>query len=139
MKQILFAKSAGFGYGIKRAVELAEQAASSPAPYVMLGPIIHNDHVIQKLEHMGISCVNQIDEIPAGTGAIIRSHGAGPQVYEELEARKIPILDATCPNVAKIHQLAIQAEQAGKQVVLIGSPDHPEMMLRFYAIHNLLH
>jgi (E)-4-hydroxy-3-methyl-but-2-enyl pyrophosphate reductase len=128
MKQILYAKSAGFCYGVKRAVELAEQAASASIPYAMLGPIIHNDHVIQKLEQMGVSCVYQIEEIPDGTGAIIRSHGAGPQVYRDLEERQIPILDATCPNVAKIHQLAVAAEQANRQVILIGSPEHPEIL-----------
>lgn len=128
MKQIFYSKSAGFCYGVKRAVEMAEQAASASIPYVMLGPIIHNDHVIQKLEKMGISCVQEISEIPPGTGAIIRSHGASPQVYASLRKRNIPILDATCPNVAKIHHLALQAEQAGRQVILIGTPEHPEIM-----------
>ncbi len=128
MKRILYAKSAGFCYGVKRAVEVAEQAATAPIPYVMLGPIIHNDHVIQKLKQMGVSCVHDIASIPQGTGAIIRSHGASPQVYEELHARNIPIIDATCPNVSKIHHLATQAEQAGRQVVLIGSPEHPEIL-----------
>lgn len=127
MRQILCAASAGFCYGVKRAVELAEHAAASPAPYVMLGPIIHNDHVIRHLEQMGVGCVEEIGEIPPGCGAIIRSHGAPPQVFDALHRRQIPILDATCPNVSKIHRLAIQAQEAGRQVILIGAPEHPEV------------
>lgn len=128
MKQLIYSKSAGFCYGVKRAVEMAEQAASAPMSYVMLGPVIHNDHVIRKLEQMGVSCVEDIADIPPETGAIVRSHGASPQVYDALREKNIPILDATCPNVSKIHHLAVQAEQSGRQVILIGSPEHPEIL-----------
>ena len=128
MRTVTLAKTAGFCYGVRRAVELAETASQAEIPYVMLGPIIHNQHVIRRLSEMGVGCVDTVEEVPEGAGAIIRSHGAPPEVYAALKARGIPVLDATCPNVSKIHTLARQAEGDGRQVILIGTPDHPEVM-----------
>ncbi|MGI5963100.1 MAG: bifunctional 4-hydroxy-3-methylbut-2-enyl diphosphate reductase/30S ribosomal protein S1 [Lawsonibacter sp.] len=125
--RVTLAQSAGFCYGVRRAVDLAENAASKGKKCVMLGPIIHNQDVIQRLHSKGIEVVHTVEEIPNGSAVIIRSHGESRQVYEALEAKGVEILDATCPNVTRIHKIVSQAEQAGRQPVIIGTPDHPEV------------
>ena len=84
---VTVAKTAGFCYGVKRAVELAQQAAQDGKPCVMLGPIIHNAHVVDALAEQGIGCVNSPEEVPEGSRVIIRSHGESQAVYEQLRAR----------------------------------------------------
>ena len=121
------AKSAGFCYGVKRAVELAESAAQSGEPCVMLGYIIHNSDVVDRLASQGVKVVKDPDQVPQGCGVIIRSHGESRETYERLEKRGARILDATCPNVKRIHQIVSQAEEQGRQPVIIGTPHHPEV------------
>ena len=126
MRTIL-AKSAGFCYGVKRAVELAEQAAAQGEPCVMLGYIIHNSDVVRRLAEQGVYVVERPEEVPQGSGVIIRSHGESRETYRRLEERGARILDATCPNVTRIHQIVARAEEQGRQPVIIGTPDHPEV------------
>ena len=125
--KIRLAKSAGFCYGVKRAVELAESAAQSGEPCVMLGYIIHNSDVVDRLASQGVKVVEDSDQVPQGCGVIIRSHGESRETYERLEKRGARILDATCPNVKRIHQIVSQAEEQGRQPVIIGTPHHPEV------------
>ena len=125
--KIRLAKSAGFCYGVKRAVELAESAAQSGEPCVMLGYIIHNSDVVDRLASQGVKVVEDPDQVPQGCGVIIRSHGESRETYEHLEKRGARILDATCPNVKRIHQIVSQAEEQGRQPVIIGTPHHPEV------------
>ena len=125
--KIRLAKSAGFCYGVKRAVELAESAAQSGGPCVMLGYIIHNSDVVDRLASQGVKVVEDPDQVPQGCGVIIRSHGESRETYERLEKRGARILDATCPNVKRIHQIVSQAEEQGRQPVIIGTPHHPEV------------
>ena len=125
--KIRLAKSAGFCYGVKRAVELAESAAQSGEPCVMLGYIIHNSDVVDRLASQGVKVVEDPDQVPQGCGVIIRSHGESRETYERLEKRGARILDATCPNVKRIHQIVSQAEKQGRQPVIIGTPHHPEV------------
>jgi len=122
------ARSAGFCYGVRRAVEMALQTAREGKPCVMLGPIIHNKNVVELLAQQGVRCVNSPQEVPEGCTVLIRSHGEGKAVYDLLRARGAEILDATCPNVTHIHQLVSQAEARGRQSVIIGTPDHPEVI-----------
>ena len=121
------AKSAGFCYGVRRAVRMAEQAAEQGRACVMLGPIIHNNSVIEYLASLGVGLIQRPEEAEPGTAVIIRSHGEGRAAYEALAERECPLIDATCPNVSRIHQIVSQAEEAGRQVVIIGSPTHPEV------------
>ena len=95
MREVILAKSAGFCFGVRRAVELAEELAESGQPYVMLGPVIHNEAVIRDLEEKGVACVSSVEEVPPGSGVIIRSHGEGRAVYEALEKKGCQIADAT--------------------------------------------
>ena len=127
MREVILAKSAGFCFGVRRAVELAQKIAETGQPYVMLGPVIHNDNVIEELAARGVGCVDSIDQVPAGCGVIIRSHGEGKAVYDKLEEMGCPIADATCVNVSKIHQIVKDASDRGRQVVIIGAPEHPEV------------
>ncbi|MBM6938593.1 bifunctional 4-hydroxy-3-methylbut-2-enyl diphosphate reductase/30S ribosomal protein S1 [Pseudoflavonifractor phocaeensis] len=125
--KVELAKSAGFCYGVRRAVEVAQQAAASGRPCVMLGHIIHNNSVIEALEAQGVSVVERPEDAPAGSAVIIRSHGEGKAVYDALQARGAEIIDTTCPNVSRIHKLVAQAEAEGRCPLIIGSPSHPEI------------
>ena len=127
MREVILAKSAGFCFGVRRAVELAQQVAQSGQPYVMLGPVIHNDHVIADLEARGVRCVASLEEVPPGCGVIIRSHGEGKAVYDRLAAMGCPVADATCVKVAHIHEIVKDASDRGRQVIIIGAPEHPEV------------
>ena len=124
---VVLAKSAGFCYGVRRAVELAERTAEEGRPCVMLGSIIHNKDVIARLAEKGLTAVERPEDVPEGSAVIIRSHGEGRTVYDQLRARGVEILDATCPNVTRIHQIVAQAEETGRQPVIVGTPDHPEV------------
>ena len=121
------AEHSGFCYGVERAVELAEQAGREGKPCVMLGHLIHNDAVVERLAAMGVATVEDIEDAPPGAAVIIRSHGEPKAVYDALEARGAEILDATCPNVSAIHKLVARAESEGRQPIIIGTPDHPEI------------
>lgn len=125
--KVMMAKSAGFCFGVRRAVQLAEKIAAGDAPYVMLGPVIHNDHVIEHLAEQGVGCVERVDQVPPGCGVIIRSHGEGKAVYDKLQEMGCPVADATCVKVAKIHQIVQDASRRGRQVIIIGDPVHPEV------------
>ena len=127
MREVILAKSAGFCFGVRRAVQLAEEIADQGKPYVMLGPVIHNDNVIEDLAARGVGCVHAIEDVPPGYGVIIRSHGEPKVVYDRLEEMGCPIADATCVKVSQIHQIVKDASDRGRQVIIIGSPEHPEV------------
>ena len=124
---IIVAKSAGFCFGVSRAVELVESAASRGERTLTLGPIIHNRHVVQRFQTMGVRVIQQPEEAKPGDTVIIRSHGVSREVYQRLEAQGATIVDATCPFVKRIHKLVSQAEQEGKLPIIIGTPTHPEV------------
>lgn len=121
------AASAGFCYGVKRAVELAEAAAHNGSPCWMLGPIIHNAHVVAHLGELGIKQADRLEDVPDGATVIIRSHGEGRQTHQALKDRGVTVLDATCPNVSHIHAIVEEAEARGRRPVIIGTPQHPEV------------
>ncbi len=96
--KVVLAETAGFCYGVRRAVELAERAAAQGAVY-LLGHITHNDHVIRRLEDMGAVTIAAPEEAPEGSTVLIRAHGEPDGVYAALKARGCAVIDATCPNV----------------------------------------
>ena len=124
---VRIAKSAGFCFGVSRAVELVEQAAGAGKRVATLGPIIHNRHVVDKFRSMGVRVIEVPEEAEAGETVIIRSHGVSRAVYERLEKRGVEIIDATCPFVKRIHGIVSRAEEEGKLPVIIGTPTHPEV------------
>ena len=124
---ITVAKSAGFCFGVSRAVELVEQAAKQGGRTLTLGPIIHNRHVVARFTEMGVRVIDQPEEAAPGDTVIIRSHGVSRDVYKRLEQRGADIIDATCPFVKRIHKLVAQAEWEGRLPIVIGTPTHPEV------------
>jgi (E)-4-hydroxy-3-methyl-but-2-enyl pyrophosphate reductase len=126
--QVLLAEEYGFCFGVERAVEMVEGALSEGATVRTLGPLIHNTQEIQRLESEGVRTINAPAEVTAGETAVIRAHGVTPEVQRELETRAERVIDATCPFVTKVQKLAERAAREGRDVVVVGSPDHPEMI-----------
>ena len=124
---ITVAKSAGFCFGVNRAVETVERCAAQQRQVVTLGPIIHNRHVVGKFDAMGIRVIDSPQEAQPGMTVIIRSHGVGKAVYEQLQSREVEIVDATCPFVKRIHDVVAKAELEGRLPVIIGTRSHPEV------------
>ena len=128
--KVIKAKTAGFCFGVKRAVDTVyEQVDACSSLIYTYGPIIHNEEVVRDMESKGVVVLRSEEELDAlekGT-VIIRSHGVGKWIYDKLEARNIRIVDATCPFVKKIHNIVRKASAEGAHIVIIGNPDHPEV------------
>ena len=124
--KIISAEYCGFCYGVRRAVQMAEQAIGTDQIIRTLGPIIHNPQVVAKLCSQGIDMVANLDEIETGT-IIIRSHGVGPSVYAAAKTKQLTVIDATCPHVKQAQQQAATFYQAGYQVIIVGEKQHPEV------------
>ena len=121
------AKTAGFCPGVRRAVDMVEEAAHSGIPTVTYGPIIHNHHVVERFRQMGVSEISHFSEVTVGTQVIIRSHGVARAVYEGLRQQGAMIKDATCPYVKRIHNIVSQGSEQGRTPIIIGIPTHPEV------------
>src|SRR5918993_1103438 len=126
--QVLLAEEYGFCFGVERAVEMVEEALAEGATVRTLGPLIHNTQEIGRLEAGGVRTIDAPTEVGAGITAVIRAHGVTPEVQRELEARAQHVVDATCPFVTKVQKLAERAAAEGRDVVVVGNPDHPEMI-----------
>ena len=124
--QIRLAETAGFG--VERAVALAEQTARSSKNAVTLGPIIHNRHVVARFELLGLREISAADEAQPGQTVVIRAHGIPVGEQRTLSARGAVTVDATCPFVKKIHVIAQKAERDGRSLLIIGTPTHPEII-----------
>ena len=128
MRQVTLAKSAGFCFGVKRAVNKVYEEAKKGRVYTY-GPIIHNEEVVKDLENKGVKVINSLEEfqdIPEGT-VVIRSHGVAKEVYDFLKKQDLKIVDATCPFVLKIHRIVEEHAKAGEHIVIIGNDKHPEV------------
>ena len=128
MAKIITAESSGFCFGVQRAVSICEKAAEEYTGCVTLGPIIHNGSVVRELYRKGVRAVRDITEIRPGMTVIVRSHGAGKEEYEYLTRLGVNIIDATCPNVKKIHDIVREEIRSGRIPVIIGEKRHPEVM-----------
>ncbi|HBI64917.1 MAG TPA: bifunctional 4-hydroxy-3-methylbut-2-enyl diphosphate reductase/30S ribosomal protein S1 [Clostridiales bacterium] len=126
MSKITVAKTAGFCFGVNRAVNIAYDVAEKGGGCT-LGPIIHNKEMVEELTRLGVGSVDSIDEIGDKTPAIIRSHGVERSVYDELSRRGIEYIDATCPFVSKIHRIVRDNSKAGDIILLAGDKNHPEV------------
>ncbi len=124
--KVRIADTAGFCYGVKRAVDIAERTAAEGTCWC-LGELIHNRHETERLSRLGIRTAASLESVPAGAVVIIRSHGVGDEVYRALEKQGCRIVDATCPNVARIHKLVRDADARGRTVIVIGDHRHPEV------------
>jgi (E)-4-hydroxy-3-methyl-but-2-enyl pyrophosphate reductase len=124
--KVLVAERCGFCLGVKNAIAMAEQALKTNKHIYSLGPVIHNDQVVEKLAQEGLQTVKSIEEIPAGT-VLIRSHGATLAQLGEIQNKGLDIIDATCVLVKRVQKIAAQFNKDGYKVVIIGDANHPEV------------
>lgn len=128
--EVKVAKTAGFCFGVERAVEhVYEQIQKGQPPIYTLGPIIHNEEVVKDLEKKGVKVLPDIDclrELNEGT-VIIRSHGVGKAIYDRIKQQGLCLVDATCPFVKKIHRIVQEQNQLGRRIIIIGDSSHPEV------------
>ena len=124
---ITLAKSAGFCFGVNRAVELVEKAAVEEKAAFTLGPIIHNRHAVAHFASLGVTVIQSPQEARSGSTVIVRSHGVSRNVMQQLADRGVNVVDATCPFVKRIHDIVSREEQAGYLPVIIGTRTHPEV------------
>ena len=125
--EIRLAKTAGFCFGVNRAVELTYGLLAEGHKVATLGPLIHNPQAVEDMRRKGAQVVDTVQDVPAGCEVVIRSHGVPHSVYDELEARGIPYHDATCPFVQKIQRIAAEAEKEGAVLLVAGDKTHPEV------------
>ena len=132
MPEILLAESAGFCFGVQRAVDMVydqvRQSGSERHIYT-LGPLIHNPQVIEDLEKAGVRALSGEDELDQVSDGIliIRSHGVSRHVIDLLKEKGIEYVDATCPFVDRIHRIVCREEEKGRHIIVVGNPDHPEI------------
>ena len=126
--QVLLADEYGFCFGVERAVEMVENALGEGDTVRSLGPLIHNEQEMQRLGKFGVATISDPVQIKRGETAVIRAHGVTPQVQKDLEEKASKVVDATCPFVTRVQKLAARAADQDRHVVIVGSPDHPEMI-----------
>ena len=128
--EITVAKSAGFCFGVQRAVDsVYKELEENSGKIYTFGPIIHNEQVVEDLNKRGSEVINnveQLKEIKEGT-VVIRSHGVAKEIYDILEQQKLKMVDATCPFVKKIHNIVLDESNNGKTIIIIGNDNHPEV------------
>ena len=125
--QIILAKTAGFCFGVDRAVEMVNESVRRGNKTATLGPIIHNRHVVERFLKQGVRELDSPEQAEPGETVIIRAHGVPEQVQQALCARGVPVLDATCPFVKKIHTIVKTETEKGRKIIIFGSPAHPEV------------
>ena len=134
--EVLLARENGFCFGVKKAVELTEAAAETGRPVYNLGQVVHNPKISERLSARGVKVIKDPADAPEGI-VVIRAHGVPPQVRADIEARGLECIDATCSLVLRAQRFTKQLADEGYTVVLLGTPDHPEVIgLRAYAGDN---
>lgn len=124
---VTIAKSAGFCFGVHRAVDMAFSCAEKGVKAVTLGELIHNPQVVRELKEHGVRVISALSEIEEGETVIIRSHGVPTELITEMEEKNIPFIDATCPFVKRIHDIVNEAGKENKTVILMGDSSHAEV------------
>ncbi len=125
---IILAQPRGFCAGVERAIEIVERALERyGAPIYVRHEIVHNKYVVEDLRHKGAIFVDELDEVPTGAWTVFSAHGVAEKVEADAGARGLPVIDATCPLVTKVHREAQRNEQDGRQIILIGHAGHPEV------------
>lgn len=130
MRKIEIAENSGFCFGVKRAIEMTENAAeqySGKKKVFTCGPLIHNQSVTDELKSRGVDIIGEPSEAGKDDVVIVRSHGEGKAFYEEAERIGFELIDATCPFVSKIHRLVENADWEGKKIIIVGDAGHPEV------------
>lgn len=126
--RIILAQPRGFCAGVERAIDIVERAIHIyGAPVYVRHEIVHNKFVVDDLREKGAVFVSELDEIPTGAITVFSAHGVSEKVENEARLRSLPVIDATCPLVTKVHKEAQRNEEDGKQIILIGHAGHPEV------------
>src|SRR3954465_8930590 len=126
--RVILAQPRGFCAGVVRAVDIVERAlATYGQPVYVRHEIVHNRRVVESLEAMGARFVKELDEVPPGAVTVFPAHGVARSVEEEAASRGLPVLDATCPLVTKVHNQGKRYMSKGRALVLIGHAGHPEV------------
>jgi 4-hydroxy-3-methylbut-2-enyl diphosphate reductase len=127
--EVIIADRAGFCWGVKRALKIAEKTAeeSQGTTVTSLGPIIHNPAIVEKLQQKGLKTERNLEDIHEGT-VIIRAHGVPPDTLEEIQQKGLKVVDATCPIVKKSQRFAKRLTDEGYQVIIVGDKNHPEII-----------
>lgn len=129
LDRLLLAGPRGFCAGVERAIEIVELALQAyPGPVYVRKEIVHNPHVVEGLKAKGAVFVDTLEEVPAGSPVIFSAHGVSPAVREEARAKRLQVIDATCPLVTKVHLEAIRYARQGYSVILVGHEDHDEVV-----------
>ena len=126
--RVLMAQPRGFGAGVVRAIQIVERSLQKfGAPVYVRHEIVHNRHVVERLERMGAIFVENLQEIPDGAVTIFSAHGVAQSIIDEAISRGLPVLDATCPLVSKVHAQGKRYVTRGRTLILIGHAGHPEV------------
>ncbi len=126
--RVLLADEYGFCFGVERAVDMVEESLNNAETVRTLGPLIHNEQEMQRLGTKGVQTISEPVQIKRGETAVIRAHGVTPQVEKELQLKASKVVDATCPFVTRVQRLASRAAAENRHVIVVGNPDHPEMI-----------
>ncbi|MEZ5427766.1 MAG: 4-hydroxy-3-methylbut-2-enyl diphosphate reductase [Pyrinomonadaceae bacterium] len=126
--KVLLADEYGFCFGVERAVEMVEDSLEKGETVRTLGPLIHNQQEMERLGRHGVQAINEPVQIKRGETAVIRAHGVTPEVQRDLEEKASKVVDATCPFVTKVQRLASRAAAQDRHVIVVGNPNHPEMI-----------
>ncbi len=127
MSKVTVAESAGFCFGVDRAVKMVYSELEKNTKVATLGPIIHNQDVVNDMKAKGARIIDSVDELEADETVVIRSHGVGREIYEQIAAKGNRMLDATCPFVSRIHKIAAEKTKQGYFVLIAGDASHPEV------------
>ena len=127
MRELRVAESAGFCFGVRRSVELAEELIAETGGCFSLGQLIHNEDVVSALERKGMQVISSPAELKRGDHVLIRAHGVSREVCAALERTGAVVTDATCPKVKAIHKIVSRAQEEGRFVIIIGMRNHPEV------------
>ena len=126
--KVLLADERGFCFGVERAVDMVEDALGLDETVRTLGPLIHNNEEMGRLQKSGVTTISEPVQIQRGETAVIRAHGVTPGVQSDLEKLASKVVDATCPFVTRVQRLAMRAAEEDRDVVVVGNPEHPEMV-----------
>ena len=141
MKEIILAETAGFCFGVDRAVQTVQELLKEGKKVATLGPIIHNPQLVAELQAKGARIVDEPEQVKDDEVLVIRSHGVAKEVIERAEKTGVAVSDATCPFVSKIHKIVSLAGDEGRTVLIAGDKEHKDIAQRFHncVVYRLIH
>ena len=125
--KVILAKTAGFCFGVNRAVEILDKTVNENKNVYTLGEIIHNSYVVDKYTKKGATVEENLENIENGSVVVIRSHGVGKEIFDALTEKNCKIVDATCPFVKKIHNVVEKYQKKSYNIIVVGNKCHPEV------------